>query len=115
MRHLRLLLLPLAFAAGTALAQAGKPADLQPLPAVPPPPPEIVPFDDALEPQVTIRKREGDTVEEYRRDGRLYMIKVTPPHGVPYYLVDTEGDGNFNRMESLDNKVRVPMWILKTF
>ena len=28
MRHLRLLLLPLAFAAGTALAQAGKPADL---------------------------------------------------------------------------------------
>ena len=36
MRHLRLLLLPLAFAAGTVLAQAGKPADLQPLPAVPP-------------------------------------------------------------------------------
>ncbi|MCK6406130.1 MAG: DUF2782 domain-containing protein [Rhodocyclaceae bacterium] len=110
-----LLCLAASAAVSPALAQNSRPADLQPLPAVPPPPPEIVPFDEALEPQVTIRKREGDTVEEYRRDGRLYMIKVTPPHGVPYYLVDTEGDGNFNHMESLDNKVRVPMWIIKTF
>ena len=69
MRHLRLMLLPLAFAAGTALAQAGKSADLQPLPAVPPPPPEIVPFDSALEPQVTIRKRDADTVERIEGGG----------------------------------------------
>jgi len=26
--------------------------------------------------------------------GKLYMVKVTPPHGVPYYLVDPGGDGN---------------------
>ena len=112
---MRRLFLSLLFAASSALAQTGKPADLQPLPAVPPPPPEIIPFDSALEPQVTIRKREGDTIEEYRRDGRMYMIKVTPSHGVPYYLVDTEGDGNYSRIESLENNVRVPMWILKTF
>lgn len=112
---MRRLLVLLAFVATSALAQTSKPADLQPLPAIPPPPPEIVPFDSALEPQVTIRKREGDTVEEYRRDGRMYMIKVTPPHGVPYYLVDTEGDGNFSRMETLDDRTRVPMWIIKTF
>ena len=112
---MRRLFLSLLFAASSALAQTGKPADLQPLPAVPPPPPEIIPFDSALEPQVTIRKRKGDTIEEYRRDGRMYMIKVTPSHGVPYYLVDTEGDGNYSRIESLENNVRVPMWILKTF
>ena len=112
---MRRLLVSLLFVATSALAQTGKPADLQPLPAVPPPPPEIIPFDSALEPQVTIRKREGDTIEEYRRDGRMYMIKVTPSHGVPYYLVDTEGDGNFARLESLDDRVRVPMWIIKTF
>lgn len=112
---MRRLFLSLLFAATSALAQTGKPADLQPLPAVPPPPPEIIPFDSALEPQVTIRKRDGDTIEEYRRDGRMYMIKVTPSHGVPYYLVDTEGDGNYSRIESLENNVRVPMWILKTF
>ena len=111
---MRRFLLPLALFATTAIAQTGRPADLQPLPAVPPPP-EIVPFDDALEPQVTIRKREGNTIEEYRRDGRMYMIKVTPEHGVPYYLVDTQGDGNFLRMESLDDRMRVPMWIIKTF
>ncbi len=112
---MRRLLVLLAFVATSALAQTSKPADLQPLPAIPPPPPEIVPFDSALEPQVTIRKREGDTIEEYRRDGRMYMIKVTPPHGVPYYLVDTQGDGNFSRMETLDDRTRVPMWIIKTF
>jgi hypothetical protein len=112
---MRRLLVSLLFVATSALAQTGKPADLQPLPAVPPPPPEIIPFDSALEPQVTIRKREGDTIEEYRRDGRMYMVKVTPSHGVPYYLVDTEGDGNFARLESLDDRVRVPMWIIKTF
>jgi len=115
MRRLLLSLLPLAFVAGSALAQAVKPTDLQPLPAVPPPPPEVVPFDESLEPQVTIRKRDGDTVEEFRRDGRLYMLKVTPSHGVPYYLVDTQGDGNFTRMETLDDRTRVPMWIIKTF
>ena len=115
MRTLRLLALAAAVLAGSAFAQSGRPADLQPLPAVPPPPPEIVPFDDALEPQVTIRKRDADTVEEFRRDGRLYMVKVTPPHGVSYYLIDTEGDGNFHRMETLDDRVRVPMWIIKTF
>ena len=98
-----------------SLAHAQAPGNLQPLPAVPPPPPEIVPFDSALEPQVTIRKRDGDTVEEYRMSGRVYMLKVTPSHGVPYYLVDSQGDGNFNRMETLDDRTRVPMWILKTF
>ncbi len=112
---MRRFLLPFAFVATAAFAQAGKPADLQPLPAVPPPPPEIVPFDAALEPQVTIRKRDGDTIEEYRMEGRVYMLKVTPPHGVPYYLVDTQGDGNFSRMETLDDRTRVPMWIIKTF
>ena len=113
MRRSQALLAVLAFASAAALAQNA--ADLQPLPAIPPPPPEIVPFDSALEPQVTIRKRDGDTIEEYRRDGRMYMIKVTPPHGVPYYLVDTQGDGNFSRMETLDDRTRVPMWIIKTF
>lgn len=55
-------------------------------------PPKIV--DEELEPTVTIRKEKGITYEEYRADGRIYMIKVTPPGGVPYYLLDTDGDGN---------------------
>jgi hypothetical protein len=35
-------------------------------------------------------------VEEYRMNGVLYMVKVTPTVGPPYYLIDTTGDGNLN-------------------
>lgn len=113
MRRLQALIALLAIAAAPVFAQGR--TDLQPLPAVPPPPPEMVPFDAALEPQVTIKKREGDTVEEFRVSGKLYMIKVTPSHGVPYYLMDRQGDGNFSKMDSLDAPVSVPQWVIGTF
>ena len=113
MRRLHLLLALLAIIAAPAFAQ--NKSDLQPLPAVPPPPPEMVPFDAALEPQVTIKKRDNDTVEEYRSAGKLYMIKVTPTHGVPYYLMDNQGNGNFTRMDTLDSQISVPQWVIGTF
>lgn len=113
MRRLYTFIALLAIAAAPAFAQ--NKTDLQPLPAVPPPPPEMVPFDAALEPQVTIKKRENDTIEEYRVAGKLYMIKVTPTHGVPYYLMDNHGDGNFSRMDTLDTKTSVPQWVIGTF
>jgi 6-phosphogluconate dehydrogenase (decarboxylating) len=44
------------------------------------------------------------------------MLKVTPKGGgKPYYLVDTTGQGNWTRRDSLDNGVRVPMWPLLIF
>ena len=43
------------------------------------------------------------------------MLKVTPPHGVPYYLVDQKGDGQFSRQDNLDSGVRVPQWVLIRF
>lgn len=103
------LLLPLAFA---ALAQS-RPADLQPLPEVPPPPPGLI--DPSLEPQVTIIRRGQEKVEEFRLSGKLYMIKVTPNHGVSYYLIDEMGDGVMSRRESFDSGIRVPMWVIGTF
>lgn len=93
-------------------APKGKPGPkLQPLPEPPPPPPGME-FDPALEPQVTIRKRDQDTVEEFRIRGRLYMIKVTPAHGVPYYLVDDTGKGDFSRRDTYDTGIRPPMWVI---
>ena len=59
-----------------------------------------------------VRKGE-DTVEEYRVNGQLYMIKVTPPHGVPYYLYDDVGNGDFTRRDAQDAGVRVPKWVIK--
>ena len=110
-RTLTILVVSLLFAA-TAGAQKGRP-ELQPLPE-PPPPPGVA--DPEQEPQVTIRKKDGDTVEEYRVGGRLVMIKVIPAHGVPYILTDTRGDGSFtNRRDSLEVAPGVPMWVLFTF
>lgn len=47
-----------------------------------PPPPRIV----EGEPEITIRKEGKKTIEEYRINGELYMMKVTPKRGKPYYL-----------------------------
>ena len=35
-------------------------------------------------------------------NGRLYMVKVTPAHGVPYYLIDDVGRGEFRRHDNYD-------------
>ncbi len=73
--------------------------------------------DEAVpgEPQITITKKGEMTVEEYRVGGKLYMIKITPKHGKPYYLVDDRGDGRFARQDPMDFGVRPPMWVIKKF
>ena len=91
---------------GTATAQE-KPEALQELP-----PPEISGPD---EPAVRIPVQKEDKVEAMREGGRIVMLKVTPPNGRPYYLVDTTGNGNWMRRDSLDDGVRVPMWPIYTF
>ena len=56
------------------------------------------------EPEVTILKRQEATIEEYRLNGQLYMVKITPNKGYPYYLIDSDGDGSFEtRRNELDN------------
>lgn len=64
---------------------------------------------------VTITKKRDLTIEEYRVGGRLYMIKITPAHGKPYYLVDDRGDGRFARQNPLDFGLRPPQWVIKKF
>lgn len=104
----------LLFVAGIALAQDQAPPKLEPLPEPPPPPPGYEP-DPALEPQVTIVKRGEELVEEYRIRGRLYMMKVTPKTGKPYYLIDQKGTGSFTRSDSLDTGLAPPMWVIFEF
>src|SRR5258706_9539522 len=114
-RILNLLAALLLAAVLPVAAQQSKPPVLQPLPEPPPPPPGYE-LDPALEPQVTILKRGTDTVEEYRLGGKLYMVKVTPAHGIPYYMVDREGDGKFVRDDTYNgNNIRPPMWVIFSF
>ena len=77
---------------------ANSPADAELLEEVQPPP--KITDGEALEdgteePQVTIRKKGAETIEEYRINGELYMMKVTPEHGVPYYLHKEDQDGGW--------------------
>ncbi|HLF97056.1 MAG TPA: DUF2782 domain-containing protein [Methylococcaceae bacterium] len=83
--------------------------------AVPEPPdlPETVQSGENMEPDITIIKRGKETIQEYRINGRLYMVKITPSIGPPYYLVDNDGDGNMDaRRSQLESGLKVPQWVL---
>ena len=72
--------------------------DLAKPPPIPPADAEDVPIppkiqDEQIVPTVTIREEEERMIEEYRLDGQIYMVKVTPKGGIPYYYIDTDGDG----------------------
>jgi len=97
-----------------AIADAPLPPDLEPLPDVPPPPMGLD-IDGVDEPEVTIIKREGETVEEYRINGELYMLKITPAHGVPYYLQKEDRDGGWSRFEGPGEPVIIPKWVIFRF
>ena len=111
MRRSCLILAFSVFAAGPLWAQTPEPAPA-PVPDVKPP--EVVRLDDSVEPQVTIKKRENDTVQKYRINGRLYKIVVTPKNGAPYTLIDQKGDGKFVPVDgpgapALSVPVKVPL------
>lgn len=111
MRRLLALSFALSLLSNAAWSQSAP--QLEPLPDIPPPP--GMAEDDSLEPEVTIVQRGDDTVEEYRVRGRLYMMKVTPPHGVPYYLIDQKGDGVMVRQSDATPNLSVPMWVLHSW
>lgn len=112
---MRSLLAALLLAAALPVAaQQSKPPVLQPLPEPPPAPAGYEP-DPALEPQVNVIIRPTETIEEYRLNGKIYMIKVTPKIGKPYYLVDNVGNGKFVRHDDYDTGLRPPMWLFLQF
>ena len=90
--------------------------------APPPPPAASAPAseasppanDSAMEPQITITHRGQTKIEEYRINGRMYMIKVTPRHGKPYYLMPRP-NGRMMRFNDLSPNFVVPMWMIKEF
>lgn len=55
-------------------------------------PPKVRPPDEAP-PEVTIRAAGEYVVEEYRRNGRVWMVRYVPKEGVPYTFIDSDGDG----------------------
>ena len=93
-------------------AQTDEELQLEPVPA-PPELPDPLRSGEAIEPQVTIIRRDDAIIEEYRLDGRHYMTRITPAVGPAYYLVDHDGDGRMEtRMSEIYDDFRVPQWVL---
>ncbi len=88
----------------------------------PPPPKGSTPVPDGApaakdigEPEITIRSKGRERIEEYRLKGKLYMLRVTPPKGRPYYLVDQTGRGEFTRQDGPVPAGAVPQWVIRNF
>ncbi|WP_292356097.1 MULTISPECIES: DUF2782 domain-containing protein [unclassified Methylophaga] len=92
---------------GSAWAGAAGP-DLSEPPVVPP----TLQDGESIEPEITIIQEEDRTIEEYRANGQLYMIKITPDIGPSYYLMDTDGDGSLETQKHNLANPEVPNWIL---
>lgn len=116
-------LLPAVFL--TTFALAAQAADPEKPGALPEPPPLVKDYKaqpappakkaDATalpEPDVTVTTHGEERREEFRMSGRLYMIKVTPKRGRPYYLVDKEGKGEFVK-DDIQHDVSPPMWVIR--
>lgn len=110
----RIPVLPFLVLLTPLMALAADPPPLEPLPEPPEAPAGYEP-DPATEPQVNIVKRGEETIEEYRMNGELYMQKVTPAHGVPYYLVKETVDGGWARMDGPGERYAIPNWVLFRF
>jgi Protein of unknown function (DUF2782) len=93
---------------------AATPPEAELLEEVPPPP--KVQAGEVLEdePEVTIRKKGKRTVHEYRINGELYMMKIIPEHGVPYYLHKEDQHSDWVNVGP-NPPVAVPKWILFRF
>ena len=102
---------------GPAAAEPVAAADDEPpaLQAVPEPPdiPPRVKSGETLEPEITIRRDETQTITEYRLNGRLQSIKVEPVVGPTYWHVDTTGDGfTDTRQSNYYPPFAVPGWVI---
>jgi Protein of unknown function (DUF2782) len=116
MRTLRLLLLVamLLGPVGLAGAQDRRSGEVPPPPPLPAENQSSVPSrGDGLEPEITITSKGAEIHEEYRYNGFLYRVKVTPARGPAYYLIYDER-GNFRRSD-LQPDILIPQWVIKRF
>jgi hypothetical protein len=100
----------LSFLAFPAFAVDEQPPKLEAVPEAPEPPLPVQ-SGEKLEPDITIIRKGKKTIQEFRRGGRLYMIKVVPDVGPPYYFIDNDGDGKMDvRRDDLDKGSNINMW-----
>lgn len=73
--------------------------------------PELI--EGNLEPEINIQQFDNREVQEYSVNDRVYMIKITPSVGSPYYLVDPDGTGEMEyKRNTVGLEVNPPQWTL---
>jgi hypothetical protein len=101
-----------AHPAAEPVTPSTEPSNLQPVPEPPDIPPQVK-SGETLEPEVTIRRDDKQTITEYRINGRLHSIKVEPVVGPTYWLVDTTGDGfTDTRYDNFHPPFAIPGWVI---
>ncbi|MEK9771241.1 MAG: DUF2782 domain-containing protein [Nitrosomonadales bacterium] len=81
-----------------------------------PEPPTGLDYDAAIdEPEITIRQDKEERVEEYRMNGNLYMIKVSPKNMPSYYLIKENIDGGWVKQDAGSTPHALPMWVIGEF
>ena len=70
-------------------------------------------IDGSLEPEINIQQFNNREVQEYSINDRVYMIKITPSAGSPYYLVDPDGTGEMEyKRDTVGLEENPPRWTL---
>ncbi len=74
---------------------------------------DLSPLESDIQPSVTLQEHGNRVSEEYRVNNKLYMIKITPSVGAPYYLIDDDGSGDLEYRRNTGGwDTRVPQWVL---
>ena len=75
--------------------------------------------DQAAVPTETrvVKKEAGQSIEEFRVEGRLESISITPPTGPAYFIDDRYGDGTLTSSgeDSIDSDFNIRTWKLGTW
>ncbi len=107
---LRYLLFSLAVFSGVVIAEEGLPSSS----ATPEVPDMPMPVQDGepMDADITITRRGEKTIHEYRRNGKIYKIKIIPDIGPAYYFIDPDGDGEMEEVSEsdLDSLVKINQW-----
>lgn len=78
------------------------------------PRPEVTP-QPTPEAEVTIRQKGDDEIKEWRVNGKVLAIKISPKNGTPYYLVDPDADGVFEPRTDIKDDGMVAQWVIFRF
>jgi hypothetical protein len=76
----------------------------------PPPPPPMQSGEPMAGPDVTIIQTENERIYEYRVGATLYMVRIVPRVGPPYYYFDSNGDGELDYHQTDPRQSNVNMW-----